>query len=471
VTRNDSTSDQDHSSGEPAEAGPYDAKIATLRQADAGASFDWPLRYLVVAAAGIALYYATGDRVMLIWLAAYLTANAFYAVSLYRLRGSASRKRYRLFVLGNFVSSGIFVFMPLYLWTMEGQPALHAMAIAGIAGHAVFNLSRHKTRCPVAYWDMFCIVLYCFFLGITEILRSPTLAEDIVLFVGMIAVSGYYILAQMGNITTQERLAEAQVAAVHDQKIRAIGRLTGGVAHDFNNILTVVKGNLELYQELRTPEEREEVINEALAAATRAEGVIAQLLAFSRQSRLAPTLTNIEPLTLELASMSKRLLPSTLTATFEIEPDLKPVVTDSNQLCAAVMNLILNARDAMSGKTGAIEVAVKLVTGPVETLSGRLPASSYLRFTVSDQGDGMTPDTLARITEPFFTTKDTGDGSGLGLSMARGFAEQSGGGVHIDSALGVGTTVSLYIDARLHSEHMRALPPKSLAAKSDAALP
>ncbi|MEM6407941.1 MAG: ATP-binding protein [Pseudomonadota bacterium] len=416
-----------------------------LREADIGSIQDCALRYFVIIASGLSLYIATYDLVMLAWLFSYLCVNTIYARALHHTRPPVSKSRHHALFAGNFASSGLFAAMPIYLVAFRVEPALHALAFAGMVGHALFNLSRHTTRSPVAYWDMICIVGYCLLSGMLQILATDNTAEIIVFAVGSLAVAGYYVSAQLNTIQMHQDMRRAQEAALHDQTISAIGRLTGGVAHDFNNLLTVVKGNLELYRELTDHKERQAVIDEAHSAAERAGDVIAQLLSFSRQSRLAPEPTDIAAWFKELELLSTRLLPETVTASFDVEEGIGIAQVDAGQLSSAVMNLVINARDAMNGTPGQLAVRLSAPHGAFDTLSGRLPQDAYLRIEVQDNGVGMDEATQARITEPFFTTKGFGHGSGLGLSMARGFAEQSGGGIEVLSTPGMGTTVLLYV--------------------------
>ncbi len=418
--------------------------LAKLRDADIGSLLDFALRYLVVTLAGWALFYATQSVVILVWWGGYLCVNTLYSFALSRARGPVSDMTYRALLLGNMVSSGIFMIMPLYLYALE-ENAMHALAVCGMAGHAMFNLARHRGRTPIMYWDIACMLLYVCYAAYWEAIDSTTFAERLVILVGAVAVGTYYATAQLGIIATHERLEDARRASVHDHKIQAIGRLTGGVAHDFNNLLTVVKGNLELYDELNDPVEQKEVVNEAHKAASRAAEVIAQLLAFSRQSRLAPQELHLSKWASEFETLAFRPLPETIQTSLQLGEVTGPVYVDAGQLTAAVMNLALNARDALDGRPGHLDLRVSEEYGVLDMMGSTLPKARYICFSVTDTGAGMDAATLAKVTEPFFTTKPPGRGSGLGLSMARGFAEQSGGGMRIKSVINAGTTVTVCI--------------------------
>ena len=254
-------------------------------------------------------------------------------------------------------------------------------------------------------------------------------------------VIGCYVHAV--DITEQRR---TQGALAQAQKMEAIGQLTGGLAHDFNNMLTVVMGNLQgLVDALGDHPAVAEYVEPALAAAEGGAGLIRRLLAFSRQQPIAPVVVEVNELVLDMARMIRRSLPSTITvSTASRDVDLRALV-DPNQLESALLNLALNARDAMpNGGELRIECSLECIEGAAAT-DLELPPGCYVQITVADNGTGMDGATLARVFEPFFTTKKFGLGSGLGMAMVYGFIKQSGGGVRIRSRQAVGTTVSLLL--------------------------
>ena len=254
-------------------------------------------------------------------------------------------------------------------------------------------------------------------------------------------VIGCYVHAV--DITEQRR---TQSALAQAQKMEAIGQLTGGLAHDFNNMLTVVMGNLQgLVDALGDHPAVAEYVEPALAAAEGGAGLIRRLLAFSRQQPIAPVVVEVNELVLDMARMIRRSLPSTITvSTASRDVDLRALV-DPNQLESALLNLALNARDAMpNGGELRIECSLECIEGAAAA-DLELPPGCYVQITVADNGTGMDGATLARVFEPFFTTKKFGLGSGLGMAMVYGFIKQSGGGVRIRSRQAVGTTVSLLL--------------------------
>jgi PAS domain S-box-containing protein len=254
-------------------------------------------------------------------------------------------------------------------------------------------------------------------------------------------VIGCYVHAV--DVTDQRR---TQSALAQAQKMEAIGQLTGGLAHDFNNMLTVVMGNLQgLVEALGEHPTVAEYVEPALAAAEGGAGLIRRLLAFSRQQPIVPVVVEVNELALDMARMIRRSLPSTITvSTASRDVDLRALV-DPNQLESALLNLALNARDAMpNGGDLRIECSLECIEGAAAA-DLELPPGCYVQITVADNGTGMDSATLTRVFEPFFTTKKFGLGSGLGMAMVYGFIKQSGGGVRIRSRQAVGTTVSLLL--------------------------
>lgn len=226
-------------------------------------------------------------------------------------------------------------------------------------------------------------------------------------------------------------------ALLHSQKMKAVGQLTGGLAHDFNNLLAVIIGSLEL-TDSASPDAP---ITRALKAAERGAMLTQRLLAFSRKQSLQPHAVEMKPLLENLSELMRHSLPATLTLDIEAQTPAWPAWIDVSQLENAIINLVMNARDAMEGQNGVIKI--RTWNQRVTRSDGR--RQDMVALEVIDHGCGMSQEVKSQVFEPFFTTKQTGSGSGLGLSMVYGFVRQSGGRVEIESAPGQGTTVRLQL--------------------------
>jgi PAS domain S-box-containing protein len=256
-----------------------------------------------------------------------------------------------------------------------------------------------------------------------------------------------YLVGVVEDVTerklSEERLRQAQ-------KMETIGNLTGGLAHDFNNLLTVIIGNLDSLQELtKDKPDQKRLVELVLEAGLRGAELTRQLLAFSRRQPLQPKITDLDDLIGRTARLLTRVLGENIRLNVQLEPNIGSILVDEAQMESALINMAVNARDAMPDggtltiKTGKLRLNGNGADRPPELLPGE-----YSVVEMSDSGHGMPPEVLARIYEPFFTTKPEGKGTGLGLSMVYGFVRQSGGYVSAESELGEGTTFKLYFPCR-----------------------
>jgi signal transduction histidine kinase len=245
-----------------------------------------------------------------------------------------------------------------------------------------------------------------------------------------------YLLFEARDIT---ELKTAQEQLRQSQKMEALGQLTGGIAHDFNNLLTVVVGGLDLVAKRLDDAKLKRYAENALSAADRGARLTAQLLAFSRVQRLEVRPIFVAPLIENMRPLLRNVLGPGITKTFDLDEAMMPVMADPTQLEVAILNLAINARDAMP-EGGILNFASRpiAVAGDPELEDG-----DYVELVISDTGQGMPPEVAERAFEPFFTTKEVGKGTGLGLSMVYGMARQSGGAARIESKLGEGTAVKL----------------------------
>jgi len=255
---------------------------------------------------------------------------------------------------------------------------------------------------------------------------------------------------------SQEELAASQLALNQAQKMEAIGQLTGGVAHDFNNVLQIIGGNLQLLKLVGGLNDAGRTrVEMALSGVERGAKLSSHLLAFARRQPLQAVVLNPGHLLREMDDMMRRVIGPGARIVTDIDPSLGSTLADPNQLNNVLLNLAINARDAMDGN-GTLTIRAANV-GQDGAAPPEVPAGDYVMIEIADTGKGMPPEVLQRAFEPFFTTKPVGQGTGLGLSMAYGFVKQSGGEILMHSAVGKGTSVRIYLP-RSKTEAVAAAP-------------
>jgi signal transduction histidine kinase len=279
------------------------------------------------------------------------------------------------------------------------------------------------------------------------------------------AIIGAFQYAQdvTERVRDQQRLSEAEESLRQSQKMEAVGQLTGGIAHDFNNLLTGIIGSLDMMQRKLARGQQIDVnayVSAAMTAANRAAALTHRLLAFSRRQALDPRPVHANRLIRGVEELLRRTLGETIALEFKEEPELWLTRCDQNQLESALLNLTINARDAMpDGGRLIIETSNTQLEDAHEAKLRDVVQGDYICIAVTDTGVGMTPEVMSRAFDPFFTTKPIGQGTGLGLSMIYGFTRQSGGYAKIQSELGKGTTVKLFLP-RYHGEHETSQEPE-----------
>ncbi|WP_157825134.1 MULTISPECIES: PAS domain S-box protein [unclassified Stenotrophomonas] len=286
--------------------------------------------------------------------------------------------------------------------------------------------------------------------GILMVLSTDTrpIQHDILHLIQGVAV---LVAAIMQRRRTAEQLA-------HAQRLDALGQLTGGIAHDFNNLLTIISGSLQLLDDEYAPHQgARDLIAGALHSVARGASLTSKLLAFARRQPLAPQSVKLHQLVHDLGTMLQRILGESFSLTIECHRGLPPAHVDPCQLETALVNVVLNARDALPGNGEILLSVGEQWVRPQEM--EELQAGHYIVIRITDRGMGMSASTARRAVEPFFTTKSMGQGSGLGLSMVYGFTRQSRGMLHIDTVHGRGTTVSMYLPVAT-SLPERVLPPR-----------
>lgn len=297
-----------------------------------------------------------------------------------------------------------------------------------------------------------------------EVLRRRADGPERYLQVALRRDWGDGLLAVLSDASELKTL-EAQF--VQSQKMQAIGQLAGGIAHDFNNLLTAITGHVDLLMLRHDKQDPDYAdLDQIGQNANRAASLVGQLLAFSRKQTLKPSLIDLRDTLADLTHLLNRLVGERVRLSVEHDADLCPIRADRRQLEQVVMNLVVNARDAMPQGGGIFIRTQNMTIGKTQTRDRvSLPKGRYVCVTVRDEGVGIPADRLDKIFEPFFTTKRTGEGTGLGLATVYGIVKQSGGYVFCDSTQGVGTTFSLYFPARTKAELEAAVAAAAVAAE------
>ena len=397
--------------------------IETMVEADIGSKTELALRFGVVGLGGIFMTWASARPEITLWLATFLLTNGYYSWRLSRIKAPVSWSTYAQLKLLFMISVTLYTSCAIYVFLL-GTPAYVTLAMAALIAQALFNISRHRQSNTLVFYDTVVVALTGMFFGLSSIEKANGgFAEEMVIIIATVGVCSYYVIAQIRKIQIHDALRASRQEAVQTQKMRAVGQLTAGIAHEFNNLLTVIRGNIELAQLAQGTLDSQERLADAIAAADRAD-----------------------------ALTSQRIAPATMTVRSEADPVAKTLYCDPNQLEAALIKLIVNARHALGGQ-GNVWLGSRLATPDECTRFSLAPAGSYVVISVRDDGPGIPAENLPKVIEPFFTTRGVGQGTGLGLPMVKGFCEQSGGGFTINST-DQGTTVLMAIPIN------RPAPPK-----------
>lgn len=436
----------------------YSKELEDLAKVETLSSLEFRVQFMAVFACVATAVATTGLSILFAWFVLHYSL-VFLERKLASRFSKLGTPLAFYTIIGLNLSIGItFAWLPVYLW-MQEQQGFYFAAMALLVGS---TLNTFLIRSSLWYQAV------CFiapnagaFLLIAMIIAGQGLptGEVVALVVIASAVLLYFLVAvsEMHRVhVTHEHIRDQ---LLQSQKTEVIGRLTGGVAHDFNNLLNVISGYLEVALSEDRETDRNSAIQGALRAATRGGNLVHQLLAFARKARLESRSVSVDSTLTELSEMGRRVIPSSIVVDFGHNKSGLFVLADPVSLTTALLNLLLNARDAISG-SGAIQLSVSGVssTGLPAGMTFDKAFTDFVLFTVKDSGHGMSSDLIDRVTEPFFTTKPVGFGSGLGLSMVQGFAQQSGGGIHIASSPGDGTTVYVALPSGTSSEPLQTAP-------------
>lgn len=422
----------------------FTSRLSDMRRAEYGARWEPAVRYTIMAAVIVVLAFTLDSGLILGWGALYATLEAALAVILIRSDIGPPLPRYVLALIAYALSGLCFMSLPLYLVAAGQSASLTFAGVAGVVGLALYTLQRRQREIGLLTVD--CGLVAAMTCALVVILW-PSLDGwadlSVVCFIAL-SVLGYYIASQVSGWRLQRDLQQERARMVSARQSRALGQFVGGVAHEFNNDLTVILGNLELYETLDTPEDRRTAIRASRTAAARAALTVQLLLATSGRLRLSPSDVQMDGFLFDLGeTLTDKLAPG---MTVEVLPSREPLVArvDRAMLQSCAVQLGLNAQEATGG-TGTIRLRAEL-RATAERLSP-VPDSPppYVALIVEDDGPGVANDSLPHLTDPFYTTKPPHEGSGLGLSAVAGFARQSGGGLCLEAGPRGGLRAIVYL--------------------------
>lgn len=395
---------------------------------------DLGFRFGAVLATAITLYFYTGWDRVLVWLAVNFSGHLVHFLFLRSCRQDGTARDVRIAALLYCLLVANFLWLPAQM-LVSSDPALRVGGAAALGAILVFLIHRSDQFLGIVIGELAVIAGAMAWIVLHTCAQVSDPGAKFGLILAGAGLFGYFTNTMLAQ---RQRGIEAEAAAqrsLQAQKMQAIGQLAGGVAHDFNNILTAVIGNLDLYEVLENPCERDGCVQEARGAALRAADLVRHLLAYARRSPMQIAAHDVGGLLAQLQTLTRRLIPTNIAQRFIPPSNPLSVAVDQTQFLTALVNLVVNARDAMPDG-GRLEVRAQIVTlrAPRPLADGSsLAPGPYAEITVADTGPGIPPEILRRVTEPFFTTKAPGQGSGLGLSMVEGFARQSGGALIIAS--------------------------------------
>ncbi|WP_299921404.1 ATP-binding protein [uncultured Pelagimonas sp.] len=420
------------------------ARLIRLYRADFGTKSEVIVRMGGVVFAAIALSLVTGSALFIAWLGLYLIQQAIYFRVIDPRRRKYSMRRFQLALVLYSIGTAIFLSVPLNLLTWP-SPSMYMPAVFALLGTVLYAIQRENPTSDVLMIDTGFFAAGCAWIFYISLPKLDFFLDHAVLLGFCVLVTYLFFRAQDVELRRQaaRRVAERRYAQA--QKARALNQFVGGVAHDFNNQITAIMGNLELFELLDDPDERRSAMQQCRIAADRAALTVQQLVASSGRTRLQPVRLEIDTFLKDLDPVLTDLLDP------KVELDIKSadydfqVSVDRDMLETCLIQLSLNAQDAMQGE-GRIEIGARRVLSRAAAAPGQ-PESDppYIGIYVQDAGPGVSDETLSKLSEPFYTTKGVGAGTGLGLSAVSGFAKQSGGALVLDNALPSGLHVMILL--------------------------
>ncbi|MEL6736375.1 MAG: ATP-binding protein [Pseudomonadota bacterium] len=423
----------------------YRDEIDRLKILEASSSTDVLVRMIGIPVGAILHHLYTGEAIAFVWCTLYI---ALYMICRrYLLSFGPEVTGLQQFSVHGMIALLTVAYLWLPTWMLLSPDRNLALAGAALVMSQLVHLvhrgdtSLHLIRglTLAVFGTMFGLLIFI----LPQITHPVALVGILLSWTALIFYLAQSLMAARRRILAEN---EAKSQSYQAQKLAALGQLAGGIAHDFNNILTAISGNLELYKHLPSQEEKDAAIASAEEASARAASIVRQILVYARKSPVEAKRVDANAPVESIQGLADHLVPSSIELTIKPLEFPQPVLIDSDQFVTALMNLVLNAVDAIPN-SGHISLTVSLrhVSKRLRVLGGRkIEKGGYVVYKISDTGSGIPDDLLDRVADPFFTTKPVGKGTGLGLSMVASIAEEAGGGLEITSSPG-GTSVSIFV--------------------------
>lgn len=400
------------------------------------------IRFFLVMVACSCGWLFLGLDILPYWVIAYYAVVFMEKTALHMPIDGREMVAFVVLWLVSFLQACVYAVLPVYIWSMD-EPVWQFGTIILFTG-AVLNIFLLRSRNWVlgaAYLIPIIAATLWIAAGFFEGDYGGPAFWSATVLSACLAI--YFSVCLMEAHRANQELKDTREQFLQAQKVEALGTLTSGVAHDFNNLLSVIQGNLELLETYPNDKDRDEFLSAALTAAQRGAQLTRQLTSYGRKAELWPRQIAPEEVLTNVQDMARRVLPANIALKIRSGGTRATIFTDETLLQSALLNLVINARDAMPDG-GTLRIRVIDPARPASHLK-LAEGVTYVAFEVSDTGQGIPAEILPNIRDPFFTTKAVGQGSGLGLPMVCGFAVQSGGDVEIESRVGKGTTVRLYL--------------------------
>ncbi|QDC10976.1 hypothetical protein FHY55_17820 [Oceanicola sp. D3] len=437
----------------------YSVHLGVLRSAERVRSAEFSARLLLLLIGTATGTLLMGLTLLPLWLGVYYAAVGLEKFVLWRWPQATSRRFFAVMVGISLLIASLFAALPVYLWLHENNALKYGAMILLVGG--VLNVFLVRAR----IWQIsaaYMAPLGGAFLAISASTYEapgggPLFYTTLILSATIIC---YFLIAVYEANRSHRRLLDTERQFFQAQKMEAVGTLAGGLAHDFNNMLSVVQGNLEMIRTAESDSDREAFCTEALTACWRGAALTRQLLALSRGPMMEPVRLDPEDVLLEVERLVRRVAPPNIGLSVTAEPDLPHILADETTLQAALLNLAINARDAMP-EGGRMHFQARHLTRE-DPHPAWLPSGAYVALSVCDNGIGIPEEIIGKVFDPFFSTKAKGHGTGLGLSMVEGFAHQANGHAHAESQSGHGSRFTLYLPA------VSAVPRPAAPARGEA---